>query len=166
MGAIAGIRAEIKGELQELLTSRFDALEAKISSLSSKAEPAPPKPEETASLPGKKEKLPSARIEAEPEKFEEDTRLPDYEEQDDGPEDGNLEFLSEDDILDVDKLRGIFQSVLDEGLSQGHDSREGDDLSADLLFLEEDLIEDDHEPAVTFGLNESETANKAKPRKP
>ena len=166
VGTLSGIRAEINRELQELLNSRFDALEAKLSSGRGAGGFTALKADAAAPAYEKKEKLPAARIEKKPDKYEEDTRLPEYEEQDDGSDDSNLEFLSEDDILDVDKLRGIFQSVLDDGLSDAHVSREGDDVSADLLFLEEDFIEDDHEPAVTYGLDENETDNKEKPRKP
>jgi len=158
-----GVRSEVNNELQELLAMRFDALEAKLSGGSGLTEHAAQEPA-AAPAPEKKEKLAAALIEE--EKFEEDTRLTDNEEQDEGPDDSNLEFLSEDDILDVDKLRGIFQSVLDEGLSEGHASREGDEASADLLFLEEDfIIDDEHEPEVTFALDENETENKVKSEK-
>ena len=75
--------------------------------------------------------------------------------------------MSEDDILDVDKLRGIFQSVLDEGTSDVHDSREGDDATADLLFLyDDDLMQDEHEPEVTFSLDENEADKKQNYGKP
>ena len=99
-----------------------------------------------------------------PEGSTEDSRLPDYEELDQDSDDSALEFLSEDDILDVDKLRGIFQSVLDEGISDAPESRDGDEATADLLFLEEDFIEDDHEPEVSFSLDEKETDEKPKLR--
>jgi len=159
IAAISGIGNEIKGELQELLTSRFAELETKLS-LHDKAAAAAPKAA-APPAPSGKEKLPVARIEKEPEGSAEETRLPDYHDEGDETSDGaNLEFLSEDDILDVDKLRGIFQSVLDEGISDGHESRDGDDATADLLFLEEDFFEDDHEPEVTFSLDENEADNK------
>ncbi|KPJ97299.1 MAG: hypothetical protein AMJ60_11905 [Desulfobacterales bacterium SG8_35] len=159
IAAISGIGNEIKGELQELLTSRFAELETKLS-LHDKAAAAAPKAA-APPAPSGKEKLPVARIEKEPEGSAEETRLPDYHDEDDGTSGGaDLEFLSEDDILDVDKLRGIFQSVLDEGISDGHESRDGDDATADLLFLEEDFFEDDHEPEVTFSLDENEADNK------
>jgi hypothetical protein len=71
------------------------------------------------------------------------------------PGDDELEFISEDDILDVDKLRDVFQSVLNSSISDTTDSRDDDDTSADLLFLEDvSLIEDEHEPEVTFSLEE------------
>lgn len=165
VGTIAGLRAEIKGELQELLASRFAELEAKLSAAGDVAVPKAPEPKAAPSAPGKKEKLVVAEIIEEPEAQEEDTRLPDYEEQDDDYGESALEFLSEDDILDVDKLRGIFQSVLDEGISDGHESREGEEASADLLFLEEDFIDDEHEPEVTFSLDEKETGTKTKSKR-
>jgi len=166
VGAISGIRAEIRQELQDMLSSRFDALAAKLSS-STVAGQAELKPEVSSPVPGKKEKLAAAEIVEEPAFHKEEKKLPEYGSKDDAPSgESELEFLSEDDILDVDKLRGIFQSVLDEGLSEGHESREGDDVSADLLFLEEDFIEDDHEPEVTYALDENNTDSKEGSRKP
>ena len=117
--------------------------------------------------PAKKETLLAAEVIEEPEGHQEEAALPNYRpDEDEAEEEGELEFLSEDDILDVDKLRNIFQSVLDEGISEGYESRDGDEASADLLFLEDELIEDDHEPKVTFSLEESATASKSKFRKP
>jgi len=156
-GSIQKIREEIKGELQDMLTSHFNKLEARLSEVRPETEPAAPKPK-AAAKPKKKEPLLAAQIEEEPEGLEEDTRLPDYEDleaDDSGTE--AMEFLSEDDILDVDKLRDVFQSVLDDSISNGHNTREGedDDSSADLLFLEDDdFFEDDHEPEVTFSLED------------
>ena len=78
----------------------------------------------------------------------------------------DLEFLTEDDILDVDKLRGIFQTVLDESVSDSHESRYSDDVTADLLFLEDDFIDDEPEPKVTLTLGEDESPQKPKNKKP
>jgi len=165
LGAIANIRTEIKEELQELINSRFAELEAKIATVSPAQPPAAPKATPAPKAAPKKEKLAVAEIVEEPDEVEEDTRLPDYEEQDEGADDSALEFLSEDDILDVDKLRGIFQSVLDEGISDAPESRDGDDVTADLLFLEDDFLEDEHEPEVTFSLDEKEPERQPKLRK-
>jgi hypothetical protein len=122
--------------------------------------PAESKPE-AAPVKKKKEQLAAAIIKEEPEGQEEDTGLPDFEEQDETSDDKGLEFLSEDDILDVEKLRGVFQSVLDESVSDGPNSREDDDdSSADLLFLEDSNIEDEHEPEVTFALDEEISGKK------
>ncbi len=161
---LANMRGEITGEMQALFTSRFAELEAKLSAAGEKAVGAVPKSAAVAPAPVKKEKLIAALIEEEPEDSAKDSRLPDYEELDQDSGDGALEFLSEDDILDVDKLRGIFQSVLDEGISDAPESRDGDAATADLLFLEEDFIEDDHEPEVSFSLDEKETDEKPKLR--
>ncbi len=156
-GSIQKIREEIKGELQDMLTSHFNKLEARLFEVRPETEQAAPKPK-AAAKPKKKEPLLAAQIEEEPEGLEEDTRLPDYEDleaDDSGTE--AMEFLTEDDILDVDKLRDVFQSVLDDSISNGHNTREGedDDSSADLLFLEDDdFFEDDHEPEVTFSLED------------
>jgi len=159
VGAISGIREEIKKELQEQLSSHFEGIDTKLSTVSDRTVPAAPKPKAAAPAP---EKLLAAEIIEEPEGQEEESRIPAYQEEDieDSEVDG-LEFLSEDDILDVDKLRGIFQSVLDEDVTNGHDSREGDDASADLLFLEDDFGEDEHEPEVNISLDENETAKPA-----
>jgi DivIVA domain-containing protein len=158
VGSIQQIRKDIKGELQELLKSHFDDLDAKLSMS------AGPKPK--ASAAGKKrEQLAAAVIEEEPEDLPEDTRLPDYEEQDETHDDDELEFLSEDDLLDVDKLRGVFQSVLDDSVSDTPNSRDDDDSSADLLFLDDDIIEEEHEPKVTFSQEEGNAGKKSKKTK-
>ena len=162
VGSIQQVRKEIKGELQELLKSYFEDLDTKLSKAAAEKTPAAPKPK-TAPEKKKKQML-AAIIEEEPEGQKEDTRLPDYEEQDETrDDDGALEFLSEDDILDVDKLRDVFQSVLDDSVSDSHNSREeDDDSSADLLFLEDVEMEDEHEPEVTFSLDEGPSGNKTK----
>jgi cell division initiation protein len=161
-GSIQQVRKEIRGELQELLKSYFEDLDTKFSKIAAEKIPAAPKPK---TAPEKKEKqMLEAIIEEEPEGQKEDTRLPDYEEQDEThDDDGALEFLSEDDILDVDKLRDIFQSALDDSQTDSHKSREeDDDSSADLLFLEDVEMEDEHEPEVTFSMDEGKVGKKSK----
>jgi DivIVA domain-containing protein len=150
VGSMQQIREEIKSELQELLTSHFNDLSAKLSKASPEA------------APGKKEgALAAAIIEEEPPEAKEDTGLPGFEEEDETYDD-DLEFLSEDDILDVDKLRSVFQSVLDSSVSDTPNSREyDDDSSSDLLFLE-DILEDEHEPEVSFSLEEGNGGKKPK----
>ena len=161
VGVLAGMRQEIKKELQELLATHLDGITAKISAHSTIATPATPQPTGASPTPEQKETLLAATIVEEPEGRKEETSLPDYRAEDDDVSAGDdLEFLSEDDILDVDKLRDIFQSVLDEGLSDAHEGREGDDVTADLLFLEDDLTDDDHEPEVTFSLDDHEQGKK------
>jgi hypothetical protein len=151
LGTISGIREDINKEVQELLASHIKELETKLSTLGDRTGAAPPK---------KKEKLLAAEIIEEPEGKKEDTAVQDHLEYDqDLTDDGALEFLSEDDILDVDKLRNVFQSVLDEDLRDSHESPEDDDVTADLLFLD-DLLEDEPEPKVTFSMDEKETGNK------
>jgi len=150
LGTISEIREDIKKEVQELLASHFKELETKLSSLGDRTGAAPPK---------KKEKLLAAEIIEEP-KGKEEAAIQDYKGYDeDFTDDGALEFLSEDDILDVDKLRNVFQSVLDEDLRDSQESSEGDEVTADLLFLD-DLLEDEPEPKVTFSMDEKETGNK------
>ena len=160
VGSIQQIREEIKGELKELFKSYFDDLDAKLSQATPAAISADPKPE-AATAGAKKKPLPAAIIKEKPDDLPEDTRLPDFAEQDETFDD-DLEFLTEDDLLDVDKLRGIFQSALDGSTSDTPNSREDDDgLSADLLFLEDDIMEDEHEPKVTFSLNEENVDKKS-----
>jgi cell division initiation protein len=161
VGAITGIRQEIKKELEQQLSSHFEGLDAKLSRLRDEVRPAAPKAKTASPAAEKKETLAKAEIIKEPDGYKEDERLPGYREEEDAVSGGGeLEFLSEDDILDVDKLRDIFQSVLDEGGGDGHDSREGDEATADLLFLEDDLLEDHHEPEVTFSLDEYDADKK------
>ncbi len=150
IGFIQQIREEVKSELQELLTSYFNDLDAKLSKVSPVVAPAVAKSIGPAAKK-KEEELAAAIIEEEPEGTEEDSRVYSFDEEDDDFDD-DLEFLSEDDILDVDKLRGVFQSVLDNSLSDTPNSREfDDDSSSDLLFLE-DILEDEPEPEVSFSL--------------
>jgi len=163
VGSIQQIREEIKAEMQGLLKSHFDNLDVKLSKAAPAAVPVEPKPK-AAPAKKKKEPLAAAIIKEEPESQEEDMRLPDFEEQDEASDNGGLDFLSEDDILDVDKLRGVFQSVLDESVSDGPNSREDGESSGDLLFLEDSILEDEHEPEVTFSLDE-EKADKTPPKK-
>ena len=159
VGSIQQIREEIKGELKELFKSYFDDLDAKLSQATPAAISADPKPE-AATAGVKKKPLPAAIIKEKPDDLPEDTRLPDFAEQDETFDD-DLEFLTEDDLLDVDKLRGIFQSALDGSTSDTPNSREDDGLSADLLFLEDDIMEDEHEPKVTFSLDEENVDKKS-----
>jgi cell division initiation protein len=160
VGSIQQIREEIKGELKELFKSYFDDLDAKLSQATPAAISADPKPE-AATAGVKKKPLPAAIIKEKPDDLPEDTGLPDFAEQDETFDD-DLEFLTEDDLLDVDKLRGIFQSALDGSTSDTPNSREDDDgLSADLLFFEDDIMEDEHEPKVTFSLDEENVDKKS-----
>jgi len=153
IGSIQQFRDEIKVELQELLKSHFDDIDAKLSKAAPVAAPAAGE---------KKEQLLAAVIEKEPAGLKEDASLPDFKEEDETPGDDELEFLSEDDILDVDKLRDVFQSVLDDSISDSPESREDDDTSADLLFLEDFEIQDEPEPEVTFSLKDDKADTKPK----
>ena len=154
LSAIQKLHAENRKDLQGMFTSRLDELAAKL------AQPAGPvMPPAKAAVTA--EPLKAAIIEEEPE----DSRLSDDDEfEDDSVAGDELEFLSEDDILDVDKLRGIFQSVLDDSVSDAPSSRGDDETTADLLFFDDDLLEIEHEPAVTFSLDEK-TAARKKPEK-
>jgi len=157
VGSIQQIREEIKSELQELLKSHFDDLDTILSKAALTSVPSGSKPK-AAATEEKKEQLLAAVIEEEPASQAADTRLPEFQVQDETPDDsGALEFLSEDDILDVDKLRDVFQSVLDDSFTDTPSSRDEDDSGADLLFLEDSSIEDEHEPEVTFSLEEVKT---------
>jgi len=148
-GAISEVRVSISTEIQELLSFHFKELETKLSQVGAGAATAPSR---------KKEKLLTAEIFEEPE-GEEDTAAQELQgEEEDFEDDGALEFLNEDDILDVDKLRNVFQSVLDNELGESQDSWEGDGETADLLFLD-DLLEDEPEPKVTFAVDEKGTDN-------
>jgi len=149
---ISGMREDIIKEVRELLSSQFRELEAKLSQVGAGTATAPP---------SKKNKLLTAEIIEEPEGTEEDTRGQDYEEEDDDFEEDALEFLNEDDILDVDKLRSVFQSVLDAEAGGSHESRQGeDDVTTDLLFFDDDLLEDEPEPKVSFAMDDQEAGKK------
>ena len=149
---ISGMREDIIKEVRELLSSQFRELEGKLSQVGAGT---------TAGPPSKKDKLLTAEIIEEPEGTEKDTRGQDYEEEDEDFEDDALEFLNEDDILDVDKLRNVFQSVLDDEVGGGYKSRGGEnDETADLLFFDDDLLEDEPEPIVSFAMDDKETGKK------
>ncbi|MBW2471886.1 MAG: DivIVA domain-containing protein [Deltaproteobacteria bacterium] len=145
---LAALKQEI-GKVQDLFTSHFKKLEARLSQVGAGT---------AAALPKKTEKLLTAEIVEEPEGKKEDSTVQAYHDYETFDDDG-LEFINEDDILDVDKLRNVFQSVLDDDISDSHESREGDDVTAELLFLD-DLIEDEPEPEVTFSLDEKENNKK------
>ena len=149
---ISGMREDIIKEVRELLSSQFRELEGKLFQVGAGT---------TAGPPSKKDKLLTAEIIEEPEGTEEDTRGQDFEEEVEDFEDDALEFLNEDDILDVDKLRNVFQSVLDDEVGGGYKSRGGEnDETADLLFFDDDLLEDEPEPIVSFVMDDKETGKK------
>ena len=157
---IGGVGEKIKRDLEKQLAAHFAGLETKLAALPAAAAPAAAAAKAPAAK--KEEPLPAAEIIAEPEGEEPEkeaaAELPGFREEEDTGEGGEeLEFLSEDDILDVDRLKDIFQSVLDEGMADAHESREGDEVSADLLFLDDDLMEDEHEPEVIFSLDDYDT---------
>ena len=162
IAALSSVQTEIKAELQDLLSSHLAGLEEKLSTVAAAAHRPKTGP---AAGPGKKEKLAKATIIEGYEDIEEYTRVPDDEEQEDADDDSGLEFLNEDHILDVDKLRDMFQSVLDDTVSDSHDSRSADDTSADLLFFGDDFIEDKHEPQVTFSLDENKDETNPRTKK-
>ena len=162
VAALSSVRTEIKGELQDMFSSHFATLEAKLSAVGDAAfQPQP----QTKTTPAKKEKLLAAKIVEQAEDVDEDTRVPEYEEQEDVDDDSGLDFLNEDDILDVDKLRGMFQSVLEDTITDGPDSRGKEDNSADLLFFDDDFMEDQQEPQVTFSLDENKGDQKTNTKK-
>ena len=143
-GAITGIRESLSKEIQELLSSHFKEMETTLSQVAASAA--------TAAPARKTGQLLKAEIAEEPEG--EEAAAPEFQDEEEDFEDDALEFLNEDDILDVDKLRDVFQSVLDDEIGGGHESREGDDdATSDLLFLD-DLLEDEPEPKVTFSMDD------------
>ena len=146
VAAIRQFQEDIKIDLQEMLQANFAELEAKLS----QAAPALPKKTKRAQA----EPLKAAIIEEEPEALQpEGPTLPDFEAAEEDTGDDELEFLSEDDIIDVDKLRGVFQSVLDDSLGDAPSGREDEEETAsDLLFFDDDLLEDMNEPEVTISL--------------
>ena len=157
--AIPSMRQTVVQEVQELLASHFRELEDRLAALSVQAA--------LRQTPTPMDRLPVAEIMEEPEGHVDERSLPDYRTGDvEDSEVEDLEFLTEDDILDVDKLRGIFQTVLDESVSDSHESRYSDDVTADLLFLEDDFIDDEPEPKVTLTLGEDESPQKPKNKKP
>ena len=153
IAALSGVQSEIRNELRDMLAGHFAMLETKLPSA---VDSSLPSEAESKAAPKKTEDLVAAKIIEEPESLvEEDTRVPESEEQDQEEDDNSVGLLSEDDILDVDKLRGLYQSILDDTISDAHTNREADDSSADLLFFDDDLIDDQNEPQVTFSLDEN-----------
>jgi hypothetical protein len=146
IAAIQQFQEDTKKDLQKMLQSHFDELAAKLSQ-------APPALSKKAKGT-QEEPLKAAIIVEEPEAPPpEGPTLPNFEAAVEEAGDEELEFLSEDDILDVDKLRGVFQSVLDDSLSDAPTSREDEEETAsDLLFFDEDLLDDVNEPEVTLSL--------------
>jgi len=154
IGTISNIREDIIKEVQELFSSQFKELEIKLSQAGAGTATAQPR---------EKNKLLTAEIVEEPETTDEYKWVQDYvEEGEDFEDDEALEFLNEDDILDVDKLRNVFQSVLNDDLGRGYESRKGedDDVTAELLFFDDDLLEDEPEPKVSFAVDEKNSDQK------
>ncbi|MBW2467074.1 MAG: DivIVA domain-containing protein [Deltaproteobacteria bacterium] len=144
IGSIRLASEETQGELLDQLKSYFDKFEEKLSTAAPAALPAGeiPKPG-AAAIVG--DELP------------EDTRVPEDEEQgglDDDEEE--LEFLSENDILDVEKLRGIFQSVLDVATDAPSTHEDDEDTSSELLFFDDSYVDEEDEPEVSFSLDEKD----------
>jgi len=158
VASIQQYQENIKKDLQGMLKSHFDDLAAQLSA----APAGPPLPKKTKGAKAD-ETLKAAIIEEEPEGQPEEK--PGFDMAAFTPaDDDELEFLSEDDILDVDKLRGVFQSVLDDSVSDAPTSREDEEeTAADLLFFDDDLLEvmNEPEPEVTFSLDEKGGGNKS-----
>ncbi len=90
--------------------------------------------------PKQKEKVLESRVLAG------DAELPDYDEKelDDGT------HYDEADILNEDKLRDLFASIMDDD-----ESPQEEETATDMLFGGAGMVEDDHEPEVTFILDDA-----------
>jgi len=132
-------RDQLKSEMQDLLQLHLGKFEERIlKELRSAAVEAP--------KPAKTQKAEAAPPLEESRISEKDTELPDFDEQ----EFDDSAHYDEGDILNEDKLRDLFASIMDDG-----DRPEETDGAADMLFGGAGMVEDHHEPEVTFVLDDA-----------
>ena len=177
-------REQLKSELQDMLRSHLDKIDDRLSGESPAAVPPPfPVPEKEAPLqsaeteradqeaesvmdspPGDEEQkeaesgMDSRPGDEEQEEAESllDSRPSDAEQVDDDMQkeeairQEDTTHFNEADILNEDKLRDLFASIMDDD-----DSPKEAETSNDMLFGGQGLVKDDHEPEVTFILDEA-----------
>jgi cell division initiation protein len=148
--ALQQSRGQQQSEVQELLQAHLEQMEERLLKELRGAALQPQEHEKpTDKKPSKKQKTTAPKhIEkvVESRVFDGDAELPDYDpkELDDGT------HFNEADILNEDKLRDLFASIMDDDESP----REAETAS-DTLFGGQGLVEDDHEPEVTFILDDA-----------
>ena len=146
--ALQQTREQHQSEVQELLQVHLGQMEERILKEVRGAVVQTPEPEtvpskkpaQKAKAPKQKEKVMDSRV------LEDDAELPDYDEKE---LDDNTHY-DEADILNEDKLRDLFASIMDDD-----DSPEETGGATDMLFGGASLVEDDHEPEVTFILDDA-----------
>ena len=143
-------RDQLKSEMQDLLQLHLGKFEERVLKELRGAVVQTPEPETVpskkpakkakAKAPKQKEKVMESRV------LEDDAELPDYDEKelDDGTK------YDEADILNEDKLRDLFASIMDDD-----DSPAETGGATDMLFGGGGMVEDDHEPEVTFILEDA-----------
>ena len=148
--ALQQTREQQQSEVQELLQTHLGQMEERILKEVRGAVVQTPEPETApskksakkakAKAPEQKEKVMESRV------LEGDAELPDYDEK----ELDDSTHYDEADILNEDKLRDLFASIMDDD-----DSPEETGGATDMLFGGAGMVEDDHEPEVTFILDDA-----------
>jgi cell division initiation protein len=150
IAALQQTREQARTEVQELLQKNLGQLEERFLKELRNAALAPAEIEKTpAKKPAQKAKTkpPKDEVEVlESRVLDSDAELPGYEDKE--PDDGTK--YDEGDILNEDKLRDLFASIMDDDESP----REAETAN-DILFGGENLVKDDHEPEVTFILDDA-----------
>jgi DivIVA domain-containing protein len=144
------LRKQLKSELHDLLQSQLGEFEKRFLKERSIAAPVSAEPEKT---PAKK----AGKKTPQPEKKAADTRVSDTDLEGSTDDEPDMEALpdngkyDEEDILDEDKLRDLFASIMDDDISAEEASTDDDSG----LLAGVDMTEDDHEPEVTFILDDA-----------
>ena len=139
---------QLKSEMQDLLQLHLGKFEERVLKELRSAAVAAQKPEKApAPKSAKKQKAKAAVPPIEETRISEDeSELPGFDEQ----ELDDSTHYDEGDILNEDKLRDLFASIMDDG-----DKPEETGGATDMLFGGASMAEDDHEPEVTFILDDA-----------
>ena len=161
-------REQLKTELQDMLRSHLDKIDDRLSGESPAAAPPPfPVPEKEAPLQSAETERADQEAESEMdsrpgnEELEDTESVLDSRPSEEEQEDDDMQkeealrqqdttHFNEADILNEDKLRDLFASIMDDD-----DSPKEAETSSDMLFGGQGLVKDDHEPEVTFILDEA-----------
>jgi cell division initiation protein len=150
IAALQQTREQVRTEVQELLQKNLGQLEERFLKEIRTAAITTAEPEtKPAKKPAKKTKAkpPKHEVEVlESRVLDSDAELPGYEDKD--ADDGKK--YDEADILNEDKLRDLFASIMDDD-----ESPQETETANDILFGGEGLVKDDHEPEVTFILDDA-----------
>jgi DivIVA domain-containing protein len=151
IGNLHQTREQLQSELRDLLQVHFGQLEERFLKELRGITVASSEPQEAITeKPAKKAKAKATEHKEtdvlESRVLDEDAELPGYDDKE--PEDST--HYDEADILNEDKLRDLFASIMDDD-----ESPQEEETASDSLFGGQNLVEDGHEPEVTFILDDA-----------